>query len=45
LIGGTGVLATFPLALDTAESAGLKQSAQIVHDAIDALTRSGQTSA
>jgi L-lactate dehydrogenase len=34
LVGGSGILATFPPPLDDAEQAALQRSARIVHDAI-----------
>ncbi|MEZ4640857.1 MAG: hypothetical protein R2856_38850 [Caldilineaceae bacterium] len=37
LVGGDGVLATFPLSLSDAEAAALKQSAQVIRTAIDQL--------
>jgi len=37
LVGGSGVLATFPLPLDQGEEAALRESAQVVRKAIDEL--------
>ena len=37
LVGGDGVLATIPLALDDTERAGLRRSAEILRDAISSL--------
>ena len=37
LVGGTGVLATIPLALDAGERDGLRRSAGIIRAAIDSL--------
>lgn len=37
LVGGAGVLETFPLPLSAAETEGLQRSARIIRDAIDAL--------
>lgn len=37
LVGGDGVLATFHLPLDDAESAALQRSARVIRDAIDSL--------
>lgn len=37
LVGGEGILATFPLPLSEGEHAGLKASARVIRDAIDAL--------
>ncbi len=37
LVGGEGVIATFPLQLDDAERAGLTESARVVRQAIESL--------
>jgi L-lactate dehydrogenase len=37
LLGGDGVLATIPLALDDTERAGLRRSAGILRDAVSPL--------
>jgi L-lactate dehydrogenase len=37
LVGGSGVLATIPLALDAAEQEGLRRSAGVIRDAIESL--------
>jgi L-lactate dehydrogenase len=37
LVGGDGVLSTFPLPLSAAEEAGLRASAQVIRSAIDSL--------
>ena len=37
LVGGEGVLATIPLALDTTELAGLRRSAGVLREAIASL--------
>jgi L-lactate dehydrogenase len=41
LVGGRGVLDTFPLPLDPAETAGLRASAGVVRKALDGLTTDG----
>jgi L-lactate dehydrogenase len=40
LVGGEGVLATLPLALNEGEEAALNASAQLIRDVIDALEAS-----
>jgi L-lactate dehydrogenase len=42
LVGGDGILATFPLPLDEVESALLRKSAEVVRDAIDDLDNEGR---
>ena len=37
LVGGSGVLATIPLALDAAEREGLRRSARVIREAIESL--------
>jgi L-lactate dehydrogenase len=42
LVGGQGVLATFPPALNTVEEAALRRSAGVIREAIDGLEREGR---
>jgi len=41
LIGGDGVITTFPIPIDDAEKEALKESAQVIKDSIESLQKSG----